>query len=171
MNVLRGHFENPTSGRLTFSQVVEEVVGYMQEDPAKNYDVIVGCDSSSDQDPCFPLAIVVLRKGYGGRFFLKKIRFSREENKRFSNWKMRILSEVMLSCELALSLREELEKRVIHLDNIPNYHFDYIHADIGYNGATREMIKEVTGLIRGNGFEPRIKPESYVASGVADKFC
>jgi predicted RNase H-related nuclease YkuK (DUF458 family) len=32
------------------------------------------------------------------------------------------------------------------------------------------MIKEVTGLIRGNGFEPKIKPESFVASTVADRY-
>ena len=34
----------------------------------------------------------------------------------------------------------------------------------------KDMIKEVTGLIRGNGFEPKIKPESFVASTVADRF-
>jgi predicted RNase H-related nuclease YkuK (DUF458 family) len=32
------------------------------------------------------------------------------------------------------------------------------------------MIKEVIGLIRGNGFEPKIKPESFVASVVADRY-
>ncbi len=35
---------------------------------------------------------------------------------------------------------------------------------------TREMVKELTGLIRGNGFEPKIKPESFVASTVADRY-
>jgi len=32
------------------------------------------------------------------------------------------------------------------------------------------MIKEVTGLIRGNGFEAKIKPESFAASTVADRY-
>jgi predicted RNase H-related nuclease YkuK (DUF458 family) len=32
------------------------------------------------------------------------------------------------------------------------------------------MIREVTGLIRGNGFEPKIKPESFAASTVADRY-
>lgn len=171
MDVSQGYFDNPTRGKLLFEEVIDEITEYIEEEPDKEYDVVVGCDSSSDQDPCFPIAIVVLRKGHGGRFFLKKIKFSKKENKSFVNWKMRILREVMLSCKLALSLREKLEERIINLGEIPNYEFKYIHADIGRNGATREMIKEVTGLIRGNGFEPRIKPESYVASGVADKFC
>jgi len=171
MDVAKGYFDNPTCGRLTFKEVIDEIINYIGERPGKEYDVVVGCDSSSDQDPCFPVAIVVLRKGHGGRFFLRKIRFSHEENKRFVNWKMRILREVMLSCELALCLREKLEEKIMEIEEIPNYEFKYIHADIGHNGATKEMIKEVTGLIRGNGFEPMIKPESYVASGVADKFC
>lgn len=171
MDILKGYFDNPTRGRLSFEQVIEEIISYIKEELSKEYDVIVGCDSSSEQDPCFPLAVVVLRKGHGGRFFLKKIKFSKEQNKSFVNWKMRILREVMLSCQLALCLREKLEDELIRLESIPNYEFKYIHADIGHNGDTREMIKEVTGLIKGNGFEPKIKPESYVASGVADKFC
>ena len=48
--------------------------------------------------------------------------------------------------------------------------FSYIHADVGERGATREMIREVTGLIRGNGFEPLIKPYSFAASVIADRY-
>jgi predicted RNase H-related nuclease YkuK (DUF458 family) len=150
--VTEGYFENPGCGKMTFGQVIEEIISYIQKDTEKEYDVVVGCDSSSDQDPLFPIAIVVLRKGNGGRFFLKKMRF-KEERKIFRTWKMRILREVM------------------ELDKVPDYEFKYIHADVGNNGATREMIKEVIGLIKGNGFEPKIKPESFVASGVADKYC
>ncbi len=168
--VTNGHFYNPTRGKLLLEEVIEEIILYMQKKPGKNYDVIVGCDSSSDEDPLFPVAIVVLRKGEGGRFFLKKIHFKKNERKRFKNWKMRILEEVTLSCELALVLREKLEGRILSLGDA-NYEFRYIHADIGKNGATKDMIKEVTGLIRGNGFEPKIKPQAYVASGVADKYC
>jgi predicted RNase H-related nuclease YkuK (DUF458 family) len=50
------------------------------------------------------------------------------------------------------------------------YQFRYIHADVGENGQTKDMIKEVVGLIKGNGFEPKIKPESFVASTVADRY-
>jgi len=51
-----------------------------------------------------------------------------------------------------------------------NYEFKYIHADVGENGLTKDMIKEVIGLIRGNGFEAKIKPEAFAASVVADRF-
>ena len=161
--IFNGYFYNPSRGNLTLDGVIAELFSYMAEKSDMFYDVIVGCDSSSGEEPHFPVAVVILRVGEGGRFFLKKIGY---KNRKFYNWKMRVLEEVLLSCELALFLRENLEKKLKDF----NYQFRYIHADIGENGATRDMIKEVTGLIRGNGFEPKIKPEAYVASTVADRY-
>jgi hypothetical protein len=165
--ILNGYFYNPTKGNLKVDEVINEALSYIAEKPEKFYDIIVGCDSSSGEEPHFPLAMVVLRKGEGGRFFLKRISY---KNRKFYNWKTRILEEVMLSCESALFLRENFEKKIKSFPNNFNYQFRYIHADVGENGATKDMIKEVVGLIRGNGFEPQIKPESFVASTVADRF-
>ncbi|MDI6591386.1 MAG: ribonuclease H-like YkuK family protein [Patescibacteria group bacterium] len=166
-NFLEGNFYSPSRGNLKLNQVIGEILNYIKEKPEKFYDVIVGCDSSSGEEPHFPVAVVVLRVGEGGRFFLKKIGY---KNRKFYNWKSRILEEVLLSCELALCLRENFEKKVKNLSGSFNWQFRYIHADIGENGQTKDMIKEVTGLIRGNGFEPKIKPEAYVASTVADRY-
>jgi len=164
---LKGYFYNPSRGNLALNEVVEEVAKYMKEKNEGFYDVIVGCDSSSGQEPHFPVAVVILRKGEGGRFFLKKISY---QNRKFYNWKERVLEEVLLSCELALFLKEKFEKKIKDLSPSFNYQFRYIHADIGEQGETKDMIKEVVGLIRGNGFEPKIKPEAYVASVVADRY-
>jgi hypothetical protein len=152
---------------LLIQQIIEEIINYIKEKPEKFYDIIVGCDSSSEEEPNFPVAIAILRKGEGGRFFLKKVKYPPSFNKRFINWKNRILQEVLLSCDLALLLREEFKKS---LDAEFNYQFEYIHADIGENGATKDMIKELTGLIRGNGFQPIIKPGAYIASTVAHRY-
>ena len=165
LKIFENGFFNPTKGNLSFEDVVNEIISYISEKPEKFYDVIVGCDSSSGEEPNFPLAIVILRKGEGGRFFLKKIHY---KNKKFYNFKQRILEEVLLSCQLALNLREALSKKT-NGKNF-NYQFRYIHADIGENGLTKDMIKEVIGLIKGNGFEAKIKPESFVASVVADRY-
>jgi len=164
---VNGFFYSPSKGRLSFSQMCQEILGYLVEKPDKFYQVIVGCDSSSSDSPEFPLAVVVLRVGEGGRFFLKKISY---QNKKFYTWKLRVLEEVFLSCELALTLREELEKRIFQLPETPKYEFRYIHADIGQDGQTKEMIKEVVGIIKGNGFEPVLKPNSFAASNVADRY-
>ena len=157
-DIFNGNFYNPTKGNLTLEETVAEIFSYMAEKQEKAYEIIVGCDSPSDEDPHFPVAVVVLRKGEGGRFFLKKIKYP-SGKKKFYNWKSRILEEVTLSCQLALILREKIGQGV-----------KYIHADVGENGQTKDMIREVVGLIRGNGFEPKIKPESYVASVVADRY-
>ena len=166
-----GCFYSPTRGNLTLDGMIKEMLLYMKERPEKFYDIIVGCDSSSGEEPRFPIAVVVLRKGEGGRFFLKKISY---KDRKFYNLHQRILEEVYLSCELALCLKENIEKKIdlfIDENGDPlNYQFRYIHADIGGKGPTRDMIKEVIGLIKGNGFEPKIKPESFVASVVADRF-
>ncbi|MEK7510187.1 MAG: ribonuclease H-like YkuK family protein [Patescibacteria group bacterium] len=163
-----GKFYNPTKGNLFLEEVIEEIICYMGEKPTKSYEIVVGCDSSASEDPTFPTVIVVLRKGEGGRFFLKRIHYPAP--RKFYNLHDRILEEVLLSCQLALWLRDnfatKLQERVLQV----NYQFQYIHADIGENGATKDMIREVTGLIRGNGFEPKIKPESFAASTVADRF-
>jgi len=163
--IRKGEFYNPTKGRLKLENVLNEVLGYIAEKTDSFYEIIVGCDSSSGLMPHFPVAIVVLRVGEGGRFFLKKINY---KDRKFYSWKERIIEEVLISCELALQFKEKLEERAKEIKG--NYRFCYIHADVGENGGTKDMIKEVVGLIRGNGFEPKIKPDSYVASTLADKY-
>jgi len=168
--ILNGSFYSPTKGNLQFDEVIKEIRGYVDEQPGFLYDIVVGCDSPSSDKPFFPIAIVILRSGAGGRFFLKKMHYPENELKRYmnvpTNWKQRILQEVYLSCELALSLREKLEQDLART----NYQFQYIHADVGERGRTKEMVKEVTGLIKSNGFEPMIKPLSFAASVVADRY-
>jgi len=167
-----GQFFSPSKGNLEFEEVIKEIYDYISAQPGFFYDIVVGCDSPSSDKPFFPIAIVVLRTGAGGRFFLKKMRYPDAYLKKFMhiNWKNRILQEVYLSCELALSLRETLEREFGASRPTFNYQFAYIHADVGEQGKTKEMVKEVTGLIRANGFEPKIKPQSFAASVVADRY-
>jgi hypothetical protein len=169
--VFDGYFYNPTRGNLLLDEAMEEMIRYMQERKEMFYEIIVGCDSSSEEQPNFPLAIAILRVGEGGRFFLKKVKYPGDFNKRFVNLRGRILQEVLLSCELATFFKENFNKKIKSIKNNGfRYQIRYIHADIGENGKTKDMIKELTGLIIGNGFEPKIKPESCIASTLADRY-
>lgn len=174
LNDMADAYFSPSKGDLTFEKMLEEIFAYMKESPENAYEVVVGTDSPSSDKPFFPIAIVVLRTGFGGRFFLKKMHYPESALKRFANvptnWKMRILQEVYLSCELALSLREALENKTKELNYNFNYQFEYIHADVGERGKTKEMVKEVVGLIKSNGFEAKIKPFSFAATVVADRY-
>lgn len=165
-----GHFYNPTKGSLSFDQMVKELFNYMREKPEKKYEIVVGCDSCSGDKVSFPVAVVILRIGEGGRFFLKRVKYPFFQKKKFVDYHQRILQEVLLSCEIALLLKEVILKRVKSVSSFLDYQFRYIHADVGEKGKTKDMIKEVVGLIRSNGFEAKIKPESFAASVVADRF-
>ncbi|TSC56350.1 MAG: hypothetical protein Greene071421_196 [Parcubacteria group bacterium Greene0714_21] len=164
---LNGQFYSPTKGPLSLEAVLDALKEYMEEKPHNAYELVVGCDSSPSEEPTFPVVVVALRKGEGGRFFLKRVQYP---NKKFYHMQERILQEVYLSCQLALYLRDAFGTLMKQKHPEISYQFEYIHADIGEKGPTKDMIKEVTGLIRGNGFEPRIKPYSFAASTVADRY-
>jgi predicted RNase H-related nuclease YkuK (DUF458 family) len=42
--------------------------------------------------------------------------------------------------------------------------------DVGEKGQTKDLIREVVGMVVGSGFDARIKPDSFGASKVADKY-
>ena len=69
-----------------------------------------------------------------------------------------------MSLELAQKFME-----VFPQNGISNYALE-IHVDIGRVGETREMLNEVVGMVRGQGFEVKIKPEAYGAACVADRY-
>ena len=45
-----------------------------------------------------------------------------------------------------------------------------IHMDIGENGPTKKYIQELEGWVRAVGYDYEIKPNSYAASTIADKY-
>ena len=75
MELFEGNFYNPTKGNLSLIDVMEELISYMKEKPDRNYEMIVGCDSSATEDPTFPVVVVMLRRGEGGRFYLKRVHY------------------------------------------------------------------------------------------------
>jgi len=76
----------------------------------------------------------------------------------------RIYTETLMSLELAQKIVPEIRKVI----TAAKYDLE-IHIDVGALGPTREMIKEVVGMVSGNGFVAKTKPESWGASSVADK--
>jgi predicted RNase H-related nuclease YkuK (DUF458 family) len=45
-----------------------------------------------------------------------------------------------------------------------------VHVDIGQNGDTKELIREVVGWVMGSGFKVKIKPNACGATKVADRY-
>ena len=153
-------FVNPNIGALSFDEVVNEIAQEMQRDPRADYDVFVGTDSSAGGDSVdFVRAIVVHKRGKGGRYF-----WSRQREPKSPSLRQRIWREALLSFDLAQRLLEALSSSTLLQFNLE------IHVDIGKNGSTRELINEVVGMIVGSGFEVKIKPDAVAATSVADKY-
>lgn len=45
-----------------------------------------------------------------------------------------------------------------------------IHLDVGTNGATKSLVKEVVGMVNGSGYPCKIKPDAFGAATVADRY-
>lgn len=151
-------FNSPTKGKLNLKRVIKELLCFVSEEPNRKYKLVIGTDSSGrGQRTDFVTALVVHRIGRGGRYFWKRI-----YDKKFATLRERVYKEVALSLELAQKLLKNFEPEELK-QNLE------IHVDVGQNGQTREMIKEVVGMVRGSGFNCKTKPESYGASSVADK--
>ncbi len=78
--------------------------------------------------------------------------------------RQRIFYETSLSLDVAGRITS-----LLSAENFDHLNVE-IHLDVGEAGDTKELIREVVGMVIGSGFDARIKPESYGASKVADRY-
>jgi predicted RNase H-related nuclease YkuK (DUF458 family) len=154
-------FVNPTKGKLTIAEVGQDLLNFIAEEPDGEYKIIIGSDSQNKESrfkTTFVTALIVHRVGKGARYY-----FHRRTRPMIKNMRQRIFTEASLSLMVCGQLREMLsdEKLVQNLE---------VHLDVGQNGATAPLIKELIGWVEGSGYEARIKPNSFVASKVADRY-
>jgi predicted RNase H-related nuclease YkuK (DUF458 family) len=161
---LYNNFYSPTTGPVDIEQMILEVAKFMSEDPESFYTLIIGTDSQAKvangiSEIDFVTAVIVYRQKRGARYFLRK-------EKQFKKPILRdkIYTETLLSLDIAKILVPEIRETI----SSENYDLE-IHIDVGPNGPTREMIKEVVGMVTGSGYVAKTKPESWGASSVADK--
>ncbi len=157
-------FNNPSLGQMNTREVAQEIIAFMERAPKEKYELLVGTDSSGSKYANFVAAIIIYRTGRGGRYFWARTK----QEKAYFHLQERIHREVTISLEVSQMILEEL-KQDLCSKNI-NYDFQ-IHIDVGENGPTQKIIKEVVRMVKGNGFKASIKPDSYAASNVADKYC
>lgn len=153
-----------TYGEVTIDKIAEIVI-----DKIKNeydaYNIIIGTDSQNTDRTKVVLVIAVYNVGHGGFFF-----YDIHNINRIDNINKKLIYETNSSLECANRLLESIER----LSSDAN--FDYtdiklsIHVDAGYNGKTREIIPELVSWVRSYGYDCEVKPESYAASSIADKY-
>ena len=168
-----GIFVSPSYGPLKTADMISNIARFVDEEPSGFYSLIIGTDSQtrkvdSGSEVDFVTAVIIYRKGKGARYFWKKNKrlFGSRESKKSSSSFLRdkIYTETLISLDVAKMIVPEIRKRVS-----PKKYDLEIHIDVGPLGPTREMIREVVGMVNGNGFVAKTKPESWGASSVADK--
>lgn len=161
----RETFTSPTVGTLSLEAVVGEITNYLHQEPESRYRLVIGTDSrdrrvNGTKYTNFVTAVVVHRIGKGGRYFWKN---GKEQH--IHSLRQKIYTETLRSVDVAQRLVPRLSGE---LNGSSNWELE-IHIDVGQSGETRDMINEVVGIVIGNGYTAKTKPESYGASSVADK--
>ncbi|MBX6394639.1 MAG: ribonuclease H-like YkuK family protein [Alicyclobacillaceae bacterium] len=154
-------FWNPSRGSLDLEQVVADIVDFMKEAPAETYRLIIGTDSQNHPaqgTTTFAVAIIIHRVGKGARYY-----FRRESHRLIRSLSQRLYAEAAMSVELGEQVQRYLREAGA-LQDIE------VHLDIGEEGASRQLIREVVGWVTSSGYTAKIKPDSFGASKVADKY-
>ncbi|HAI21516.1 MAG TPA: hypothetical protein DCM14_06465 [Clostridiales bacterium UBA8153] len=151
-------FTSPTKGNTSFEGMFQYIVGFINESPESTYKLIIGSDSHIKDEVCFVTAVIVHRVGKGGRYF-----YTRSKYRKMGSLRQRIFYETALSLNVASQLAERLAENGHGRLNVE------IHVDVGNNGQSRDLIREIVGMVLGSGFDVKTKPDSYGATKVADK--
>lgn len=169
-----GHsFNSQTHGKVSVEEIISIIKIFLEEEPESEYSLVIGTDSHEKKVADGPAptngtrtinlvtAVLIHRKGFGGKYF-----WIRNEMPNIHNLREKIYAETLSSLNFATSFVPLLKKTLN--GKAPNYNLE-IHVDVGEHGDTRDMIKEVVGMVTGNGFVAKTKPYAYAASYVADK--
>ena len=158
-------FNSPTKGILSSDQMVGEIASFVREKPGSFYSLVIGTDSQAKRANGhsgidYVSAVIIHRRGHGGRYFWRK-----EKRDKIPVLRDKIYTETLISLEMAQEIVPHIREAIT-----PAKYDLEIHIDVGPLGPTREMIREVVGMVNGNGFVAKTKPDSWGASKVADKY-
>ena len=150
------NFITGSGDAVLFSEIAGRATEFLNG--CDDYSIEVGTDSQTGSVTKFVTAIVIHRRGKGGIFFYRPLIC-----KKMPQLRDRIYMETGLSISCAVVLLESF------LDDDAMYDIA-IHCDVGPNGKTRELIREITGYVTASGFGCKVKPEGTAACAVADRF-
>lgn len=166
-------FQNIQERNLTFAQVVERILQFMNREPSGNYKLIVGTDSQVHcEQTVFITGIVIQNEGRGAWACNRKVIIPR----RMLQLHERISNETLLTETIVSLFTTERKNQMI--DIVLPYIYQGAtftmegHLDIGSGkrNKTREFVKEMVSRLESIGIEPKIKPDAFVASSYANRY-
>ena len=135
----------------------KDLLYIMQEYSSMGLTLYVGSDSMLNSNYCTFSCIVAVHSndlGIANYYFQKQKLYE----KRYHQLENKILKEIEISINTANYLKSNIPKSIIE-----------VHVDIGDKdkNATRYLVDNAKGWVKGMGYEIKIKPDSW-ASSVAD---
>lgn len=162
------NFLSATHGEVGVEEMISIIRDFLEVNPKDDYSLVIGTDSQTRNDTkkkgngnriSLVTAVTIHRKGHGGKYFWR-----RHVVDGIHTLRDKIYKETLTSLAFASSFVPTLKKTLNgHSPRLE------IHVDVGERGETRDMLREVVGMVTGSGFVAKIKPDSYGASHVADK--
>lgn len=154
-------FQSPTRGTVSLEEIALDIQSQVKHYPNDTFRLIIGTDSQPKpqaRSVTFVTAIILHHVGKGARYFIH-----REQQPHIYSLRQRMYTEASYSLQIGGTLSELL---------LPYEHewHPEVHLDIGERGATNQLIREIVSWITSSGYEAKIKPDSYGASKVADRY-
>jgi uncharacterized protein len=166
-------FQNLQETGMTFEQVFQRIITFMQFDPNGNYRLMVGTDSQVHKsNTVFITGIVIQNEGKGVWACIRKVVVPRK----MTHLHERISLELSLTEEIVSLFTEERKNELITIVLPHLYHGATFtmegHIDIGAGkrNKTSEFVREMVTRMESMGVEPKIKPDAFVASSYANRY-
>lgn len=156
------------SGQIvSFDEMADRIINWIKSDPGRDYNLAIGTDSQTYDETKVVLAITLHKVGNGGIFFIKTLYHSAFRKTQLHD---KLYEETQTSLTATELLLEALLERDFDITDEQNNVHLTVHIDVGKNGKTNAYISELEGWVRAMGYDTAIKPDSYAASFVADKY-
>lgn len=172
MNPSNG-FQNLTHKKMNFTEVFSHILTFMKREPTGNYKLMLGTDSQvHPSHTLFITGIVIQNVGKGAWACFRKEIVARQ----MTTLHERISYETSLTEQVASFFTEERKNELIevvlpHIYKGATFTIEG-HIDIGSGdrNRTRVYVNEMVARIESLGMEPKIKPDSIVASSYANRY-
>ncbi|WP_077624626.1 ribonuclease H-like YkuK family protein [Sediminibacillus massiliensis] len=166
-------FMNLSRNNMSFNEVFNHIVQFMEQDPKASYRLMVGTDSQVHQMyTIFVTGVVIQRKGKGAWGCILPIKV----NRKYLNLHEKISMETTLTEQVAFLFDEDHKNKLIDIVLPYLYKGSSLtmegHIDVGLEkkSLSRFLAGEMMARIKSLGLEPVVKPEAFVASAYANRY-
>ena len=160
-------FKSPTYGKLELDRIPDKILKFYKDH--LKYEsatqIIIGTDSQNFDKTKIVSVIAVICEGHGGIFF-----YEITQQPLIRDVRTKLHVETNDSLRVAEALVEIFENNKEYEEMYLNCPIA-IHIDAGNStkGKTKELIPELVGWIKACGYDCSVKPDSFVASTIADR--